>query len=128
MFNLQKIKKLVKLKKLTYKEFANEIGVTEQTVHNWFQNRTKISIDQLEKIASYFEVPVSYFFDESGSNINSVVNNGNISNNKIVGSNIQITLAKKENEIELLKAKLESCQNENKTLRELIDVLKEKCR
>ena len=128
MFNLQKIKKLVKIKKLTYKEFANEIGVTEQTVHNWFQNRTKISIDQLEKIASYFEVPVSYFFDESGSNINSVVNNGNISNNKIVGSNIQITLAKKENEIELLKAKLESCQNENKTLRELIDVLKEKCR
>jgi transcriptional regulator with XRE-family HTH domain len=139
-----KIKQLVKLKKITYQEFADELDISRQTVNNWFKGRSNISIPHLKKIASYFGVPVSYFFDETPSGVSNVVNNGHNSN-VIAGSNIQITLAKKESEIELLKAKLEACHREIEsrekefksiieskekeiaTLRELIDVLKEKC-
>ncbi len=124
--NLLKIKQLIKRRGFTYKEFAKEINVSEQTIVNWLKGHVKLSIDALEKIAAYFDVPISYFFDEGGNISGSIVNNGNISNNN-VGS-IQITLAKKENEIELLKTKLEACEKENATLRELIDVLKERCK
>jgi transcriptional regulator with XRE-family HTH domain len=135
-----KIKKLLRLRKITYEEFSNEIGVSKVTVVNWFKGRSNISIPHLKKIASYFGVPVSYFFDESPAG--GVVNSGVIHNGH---GNIEISLAKKENEIELLKAKLEACHREIEsrekefksiieskekeiaTLRELIDVLKEKC-
>ena len=122
MFNVLKIKNLLRRKNITQEQLAAELNINRRTLGNYLTGKTSISVEVLERIASYFGVPVSYFFDEGSG---SVVNNGN---NSIVGGNIQITLAKKENEIELLKAKLEAKDNEIKTLREMIDVLKERCR
>jgi len=126
--NKQKIKQLIKRNDLTYKEFAKEIGVTEPTIINWLKGHVKISIDALEKIAHYFSVPVSYFFDEgAGINVNNSANG--------VGNHVNITIDRQQHEIARLKEKVEALQNQLSekdkrinTLEHLIKVLEEKCK
>jgi len=61
---LQKIKKLQKENKLSTKEISKEIGVTSQTLYDYFSGKTQISIKNLQKIAKVFDVPMTYFFEE----------------------------------------------------------------
>lgn len=63
MDKVQKIKDLVKSKNLIYEDFAKKIGKSKPTVVNYFNRKSKIDIDTIEKIAEVLEVPVSYFFE-----------------------------------------------------------------
>lgn len=65
---------------------AKEFGSTYQSMYNLlYKEGTTCKVDLLERIATYFHVPVSYFFDEDGSAVAS--GNGNVAgNNNIVGS------------------------------------------
>lgn len=59
---------LEKTGKTTY-QVCHETGVPESTISMWKKRTTdgkeaKLSIDNLVKIAKYFEVPIEYFLSE----------------------------------------------------------------
>jgi transcriptional regulator with XRE-family HTH domain len=64
MANLLKIKEIAKEQKVTLKEIARTIGITEAGLQKLVrENSTKV--DTLEAIARKLAVPISVFFDES---------------------------------------------------------------
>jgi len=63
MLYISRIRNLIDDKKITIREFAEKIGVSEPGIHNMFRaNDMKVST--LQKIADYFDVPITYFFDD----------------------------------------------------------------
>lgn len=63
-----KINSLIEQKKLTIGGLAERIHLTKQTLHYNMNGKTKFSIENLDKIAKFFEVPISHFFEESDQN------------------------------------------------------------
>lgn len=61
--NYQLIDKLIKEKDLTRSGFAIKMGWSPTGFSQMINNRT-MKVETLEFIAKYFNVPVSYFFDE----------------------------------------------------------------
>ena len=55
MLYINRIRKLINDKKLTIREFAEEIGVSEPGIHNMFRTHD-MKISTLQKIADYFDV------------------------------------------------------------------------
>ena len=127
------IKRLLKEKGLTYKEFARLIGKSEPTVVNWFKGRSKIDIETLQDIAKVLGVTPCYFFD-----CGTTTNSQNVSNTGIVaGSNVSVQQNMGQNEaigseLSKLKAELEGYKRlvaekdeRIKELKEIIEVLKQ---
>ena len=64
MLNLGKIKSLQRQKGMTSQQVAKELGITVQALCKMTrENTTKFST--LEAVAKMFDVPISYFFDDS---------------------------------------------------------------
>jgi len=63
MLHINRIRKLIDDKKLTIRDFAEKIGVSEPGIHNMFRSHD-MKVSTLQKIADFFEVPITYFFDE----------------------------------------------------------------
>lgn len=61
--NIEKLKELFENSTDKYK-VAKEIGTTYQSLYNLIYKGSICKVDLLEKIASYYKVPVGYFFDE----------------------------------------------------------------
>jgi len=66
MLCVNKIRRLIDDNNLTIKRFAKKIGVSEPGIHNMFRSHD-MKVSTLQKIADYFEVPVTYFFDDDDS-------------------------------------------------------------
>ena len=67
---------------------AKEFGTTYQSMYNLlYKEGTTCKVDLLERIATYFHVPVSHFFDEDKEQNAIATGNGNVAgNNNVVGS------------------------------------------
>ena len=63
MLYINRIKKLIDDKNLSIKGFAEKIGVSEPRIHNMFRSYD-MKVSTLQKIADYFNVPITYFFDD----------------------------------------------------------------
>ena len=63
MLYINRIRKLIDNKKITIREFAEKIGVSEPGIHNMFRTND-MKVSTLQKIADYFDVPITYFFDD----------------------------------------------------------------
>src|SRR5690625_4157913 len=61
----RKIKNLRKQFKLTQKELAEKLNVAPTAVSGWERGANKPLMDKLEIMSSMFNVPISYFFDET---------------------------------------------------------------
>ena len=61
--NIEKLKTLFENSNDKYK-VAKKIGTTYQSLYNLIYKGSICKVDLLEKIASYYKVPVGYFFDE----------------------------------------------------------------
>ena len=48
---------------ITAYRVSKETGVSTSTLSDWKNGRSNPKIDKLQKIANYFEVPVTYFLD-----------------------------------------------------------------
>jgi DNA-binding Xre family transcriptional regulator len=64
IMNILKIKELTESRAGGLKKLAKDIGMSEANLHRCIK-ANKIQANDLEKIASIFNVPVGYFFDES---------------------------------------------------------------
>jgi DNA-binding XRE family transcriptional regulator len=62
--NYSKLKSLQKSSGITNKEMANLFEMSE-TGYNKMIDKQTCTVSTLEKIAKYFKVPVSYFFEEA---------------------------------------------------------------
>ncbi len=54
---------LLKSKGVTPYKVSKETGISQVTLSDWKNGRSNPKIDKLQKIANYFEVPVTYFLD-----------------------------------------------------------------
>ena len=63
MVSINKIRKLIDDNNLTIKRFAKKIGISEPGIHNMFRSQD-MKVSTLQKIAVYFEVPITYFFED----------------------------------------------------------------
>ena len=58
------IKRLLKEKNITQREFSDKIGVSLTTTNSYLTEKTKIDVDTLIKIAKELNVTASYLLDE----------------------------------------------------------------
>jgi len=78
----------------------------------------------LERLSKYLNVPVSYFFDESSGGEKNIIGS---SNQVSVGSNNRQHNTYAGNyELEMCRQKVEALENENKLLREMVEMYKNK--
>ena len=101
--------KLLKSKGLTQKELCKLLDIQESSISHWMKGKSVPSMKSVVKIADYFKVPYSVFYDEKNGENTSIINNGN-NNNNTINDNTRIELLEEkvkrlELEIELLKRK-----------------------
>jgi len=82
---ISKLKELRKANKVTEKQLATACGMTVNGLRSII-SRNDIKLSTLTKIAEYFNVPITYFFDENMQVTNNVVHNSN--GNNIVHGNV----------------------------------------
>ena len=94
MANLQIIRELSREKKISLKELAGIVGITEQGLQKIIRdNSTKV--DTMESIAKALQVPISVFFDDmtgnnTASGTQSIAGHGNT-----ISGNVNVTLPEK---------------------------------
>ncbi len=62
--NYSRIKILLEERKITLRELCREVEITEQGFHQMVRNRS-MKVEVLERISVFFDVPVSFWFDEA---------------------------------------------------------------
>ncbi|WP_449456382.1 helix-turn-helix domain-containing protein [Streptococcus suis] len=55
----QRIKTLRKQAGLSQQELADKIGVLRETISNWERGINRTNVENIERIATFFQVPVS---------------------------------------------------------------------
>lgn len=74
-----KIKGLLKERNISYIAFGKAIDKSKPTIDNYFNGRSKIDVETIQKIASVLNVPVSYFFGEDLNAVSGVkINDGSV--------------------------------------------------
>lgn len=64
------LKELIKIKGVTQEQLSKDIGVDRPTISNWVRDANIPSNANFEKLAKYFDVPISKFLQKSeGDNL-----------------------------------------------------------
>ena len=106
---INKIKELLRVKGLTYKDLAQQTGISPTTILNIMNARSKLTVDNMKRIAEVLGVSISYFFDEGGSGIQ-VANNGVVSSSNVEIKQVIAHSHELEREVAELRARLEGCE------------------
>lgn len=61
MFSYKKFEELCNKKNITAYRVSNATGVATSTLSMWKQGKYVPKINKIQKIAEYFDVPISYF-------------------------------------------------------------------
>ena len=57
---MNRLKELRKEKKLSQKEIAKEMSISEKTLSRWENGESQIKLEKAKQLAEFFEVPVGY--------------------------------------------------------------------
>lgn len=90
----EKIRSLRKSKNLTQNEVANDLGVSKGCVSNWENDNTLPSIEQLKKIAIFYNVSADYLLDIK---FNRGLNTKNLNNDQLTTIQRVIDMISKNN-------------------------------
>ena len=63
MFIYEKFRSLCTEKKLTPYQVSIDTGVSTATLSSWKQGKYIPKADKVQKLADYFEVPITYFLE-----------------------------------------------------------------
>ena len=103
---IYKINKLINEGGITKTKLSEDLGVERKTLNSWCKT-TEPKLKDLVKIANYFNLPITYFFDENenskGKEIHTTIGDRNISH---VQGNVSVqekSCEEKDKEIEYLK-------------------------
>jgi len=109
----KKLSELRKQKGLSQDELAIDLNISQSSVSNYESGATKPDTYILQKIAEYFNVPISYFFsDERNVFYTNENNGGNIGN--FINSTINIL---SEKLIELYEKRIKDLEEEIQRLK-----------
>ncbi|MDR1554199.1 MAG: helix-turn-helix transcriptional regulator [Prevotellaceae bacterium] len=100
-----KINKLIFERKVKKKDFYTYLGISKQTLEDYLNEKTSMTVSTLKKVAEYFNVPVSYFFDDENKSQNNTGVGHIVSG---FGSSAQgdITLSQFQQEVDMLKERI----------------------
>lgn len=59
-----KLKKLRQSRGLSQKKLGDILNVSQNAIYSWESGRCDINFEMIRKIASYFDVSISYFLDD----------------------------------------------------------------
>ncbi len=68
----EKFEKLLKEKNVTPYRVHKETGISTATLSDWKNGKSQPKKDKIEKICNYFNVPLSYFYDEEEQGISNL--------------------------------------------------------
>ncbi|MBQ3835443.1 MAG: helix-turn-helix transcriptional regulator [Elusimicrobia bacterium] len=101
-----KLLTVLKEKNLTQKELSKNLDIKEPIISRWMKGKSKPSTKSINKLANYFNVPVSYFYNNENidSNEKDLIN-------QLKGKEREIDILRKEialrdREIEFLKTQI----------------------
>ncbi|SDN56319.1 Transcriptional regulator, contains XRE-family HTH domain [Psychrobacillus sp. OK028] len=63
----EKIKKLRKSQKITQAEMGKALNLANTTIASWESGSKSLTAEKLYEVATIFNVPVSYFFDDEST-------------------------------------------------------------
>lgn len=106
MANYEKFAYLLSERNIKSVDVARATGIYTSTFSDWKSGRSNPKIDKLQKIATYFNVPVEYFSDQERSS--------NLSKNKKMPKDLQKILT---NEEITLNGRLLSPEDKERVLR-----------
>lgn len=72
----EKIKLARKEKRLSQKELAKKIGVSESTISKWEKGKHEPKIEQVQLMSDILDKPLAYFFSDEWINIDPIPNDG----------------------------------------------------
>ena len=131
MNTVEKIIFLIQQRGIEQKQFANDIGISQQAISEWKSGKTQSYKKHIDKIAEYFNVSVDYLLERTddpapknyinGNNNIQAINNGkNLTVNTTTKSNDLIEDFMKifdglssENKIKLMYSAIELKNKEN---------------
>lgn len=84
MFN--KIQKLLIKNNISMTKLGKAVGISQGNMSDWKSGKSKPKFQSLQKIADFFHVPLSYFYEDElkGINIQCNTNNGELNGIKNV--------------------------------------------
>ncbi len=91
---------LLRQKNLTQKELCTALGIEESVVSRWLTGKTQPTTKSIERIAKFFCVPVSFFYND-----NSLVEDSRLSKIVYRLDLLEEKIKRLELEIELLRRK-----------------------
>ena len=106
-----KLNEIILQRKTRKVDLYNHLGISKKTLDDYLSEKTSMTVATLGKIAAYFNVPVTYFFDEKeplGTNIKgskNQVGNGNIIIDTSEIEHLKQLLTEKERTIQILMKK-----------------------
>ena len=98
MFN--KIEELLKSHNMTLNKLSKTVGLPYMTLKNWKLRGSSPRLENVKKIADYFEVPVEYFFEDDSENLDQSINikitDSTLNNSEVTGIKSITSSAKDE--------------------------------
>lgn len=71
----ERIKKLRKSKGITQAEIGNALNLANNTISDWESGKKQLTVEKITNVADFFNVPISYFFEESSESIGEKIKN-----------------------------------------------------
>ena len=62
-----KLLHLMKLKKISQRKLAKDLNLSHTAIYKYVHNKAGASFDVIKLLADYFNVPISYFFEDETS-------------------------------------------------------------
>jgi transcriptional regulator with XRE-family HTH domain len=59
----QKVRQILRTRKITQSFLASDMGVSEAHLANWLNSKRRISVDELQRLAACLDVTLYYLFD-----------------------------------------------------------------
>jgi transcriptional regulator with XRE-family HTH domain len=102
------LSKLIEGKKVKKIELAKYLDVARNTLDDYLSEKTYMTTEKLEKVAKFFKVPISCFFDDSPNGNITQTGNGNVGN--VIGNSNRVMVSDCESKLEMAQAKIESLE------------------
>lgn len=126
---LFKINKLLEDRKVKKTDLSKNMKCSRATVYNYLDGKSPLTVDFLIDVCNYFNVPMSYFFnDKPATGGNSVqIGHNNVAGN-VSGSNNNINYSADQcrHELEMLRELLQAKEHIIELLNEQIKGLRKK--
>jgi len=115
------IEQLLSERKVKKISLYNHLGIAKNTLNDYLVGKTSMTVETLQKIADFFNVPIYFFFDDKHlSSSISQTGNGNVigDRNQVTISDCESRLKSADKEIEHLQ---ELVKEKERTIQILID-------